>query len=182
MALSLLLAITREFSSTKASAVGFTWEFHFKCRRSFEVSSACMHLKCRLRPLIPPIIFQDSELPRIFSIVIDVLKGLVNLNGTGYTEEVVNVFITALALSEQIFQWEFTYYDLGKLSGHFKKNDTGESAEYIAFQPPKSWQPVVLNDQFLPMFYHVSGKCSFLVTTMIRVPMQTFSFFLLLLL
>ena len=71
------------------------------------------------------------------------------------TQEALNVLLAALALADQIFQWEFTYFDLGKLSGHFKKNDTGESAEYIAFQPPKSWQPVIFDSQFLHMFFTV---------------------------
>lgn len=136
VALTLLLAITKEFSSTKASAVGFTWEFHFKCRRSFE----------------------DSDLPKIFSIVIDTLKGyLANGDLAAITHDPqASVFAAAIALAEQIFQWEFTYYDLGRLSGHFKNGDSGETAEYTAFQPPKSWRPVIIEDpQFLPMFFHL---------------------------
>jgi len=137
VALTLLLAITREFSSTRASAVGFTWEFHFKCRRSFE----------------------ESELPRIFSIVVDTLTSFLAANtglSTMIQEPLASVFVSALALAEQVFQWEFTYFELGKLAGHFKNSESsGETAEYSAFQPPKSWRPVILNDQFLPMFFHV---------------------------
>lgn len=35
--IALLLAIVKEFSSTKASALGFTWEYHYHCRQGFEV-------------------------------------------------------------------------------------------------------------------------------------------------
>jgi len=132
IAVALLLSIVREFSSSKASAVGFTWEYHFKCRRTFE----------------------EKELPSIFSIAIELLKSLLSLNSLS-AEEFVSLFAAALGLVEQILNWEFAYYDLGKLSGYFKKAETGEASENLVFQPPKSWQPFIINQAFLPMFFQI---------------------------
>ena len=40
IACSLLTALLNEFSSnTKSSGAGFTWEFHIRCKRHFEVGT-----------------------------------------------------------------------------------------------------------------------------------------------
>jgi len=35
--LSFFTLAVQEFSSSKASALGFTWEHHYRCRKGFEV-------------------------------------------------------------------------------------------------------------------------------------------------
>ena len=45
--------------------------------------------------------------------------------------------------------------DSGRLSGTFRKTETGEAYENIQFQPPKSWSNIILNEDFFSFFYQV---------------------------
>jgi len=82
---ALFLAVVKEFSSTKASALGFTWEYHFQCRRGFETEA----------------------LAQVFMFALNVLNDLLALPPTQLQQQ-GSLFNACIGLAELILQWEFT--------------------------------------------------------------------------
>ncbi|KAL8573476.1 hypothetical protein ACOMHN_047747 [Nucella lapillus] len=86
VACSMLSALLNEYSTIfRMSSVGFTWEFHIKCKQAFE----------------------QSNLKRVFMFSLQVLHEIEEA-GDLHSREVMAVLNRVLSIAEQILSWEFT--------------------------------------------------------------------------
>ncbi|KAG0179452.1 Exportin-4 [Apophysomyces sp. BC1034] len=134
-------AMIDQFSSTKSSTVGLSWEFHNKCKVFFETH------------IILPILQQ----------------ALTKLHDTVSSCQYISspppaLLVELLELLEKIFQWEFdstnadhvlpgSFSRTGIDYDNFDKEDGPTSAKRTFTIFPRDWQPVVGNSDVLWLFF-----------------------------
>ncbi|CAO3659151.1 unnamed protein product [Rhizopus microsporus] len=133
-------ALMDQFSNTKATTIGLTWEHHHKCKLFFETSV--------LLPLLQQVLGKlhafISQCPK--SIDMDPPAELVEM----------------IVLIEKILHWEFVLDSKPVLAGTFsKENDLDDfdkedgpssvKQSYVVY--PKRWQPVIGNSEVLWLFF-----------------------------
>lgn len=136
-------ALMDQFSNTKATTIGLTWEHHHKCKLFFETSV--------LLPLLQQVLGKlhafISQCPK--SIDMDPPAELVEM----------------IVLIEKILHWEFVLDSKPVLAGTFsKENDLDDfdkedgpssvKQSYVIY--PKRWQPVIGNSEVLWLFFMVN--------------------------
>ncbi|KAK7107901.1 hypothetical protein V1264_015733 [Littorina saxatilis] len=133
VACSMLSALLNEYSSSsRMSSVGFTWEFHMKCKH----------------------VFEQSNLRRVFMFSLQVLHEIEG-SGDQLSREVMAVLNRVLSISEQILSWEFTprhnytrVYPTGSCTG----------SNNVSLRPNEAWREVLLGDATLPLFFRIHKK------------------------
>ncbi|CAH1799119.1 unnamed protein product, partial [Owenia fusiformis] len=131
VACSILTSLLDEFSSTsKSSKIGLTWEFHSKCKRSFE----------------------DADLKKVFSFCLQVLHELEKC-ASPLNRDVTYLSIRFLTITEQLLNWQFS-------SRHPIRNRIGSFMIYgsVPFRPLETWQDVILDRGVLDLFFKIHEK------------------------
>ncbi|XP_074663144.1 exportin-4-like [Tubulanus polymorphus] len=131
IACSVMGALLNEYATgNRSSKIGLPWEFHNKCKRSF----------------------QDSELKRMFLLVLQILNELLNFGGA-LSRDIIVLFNRFLSIAEQILNWEFIPRALPRrFVGLF-----GGSGN-IALRPSESWRDIFLKNDVLQIFFKVHEK------------------------
>ncbi|XP_071113997.1 exportin-4-like [Haliotis cracherodii] len=131
VACSMLTALLNEYSSSsRTSNVGFTWEFHTRCKRAFE----------------------EKDLKKVFMFSMQVLNEL-NAQPTPLTREATAVLNRVLSITEQVLSWEFTPKTLiRKHVGCFSINQN------ITLKPNASWRDTLLDPTVLGLFFKIYDK------------------------
>ncbi|GAB1608778.1 exportin-4-like [Argonauta hians] len=131
VACSLLIALLNEYASaSRASNVGFTWEFHFKCKRRFE----------------------EEDLKRVFLFAIQVLNEL-EKQPSPLSREATAVMNRLLSIAEQVLSWEFT-------PKAFFRRYVGcfESTQNVILRPNDTWRDTLLDPELLKLLFRVHSK------------------------
>jgi hypothetical protein len=145
-------ALLGEFSSRKASAVGLTWDFHYKCRVAFEVTPYLLngHLNT-----------QKHGLKELFHIVLGLLQQVVQRQQQSTPEkDDWLLFTTCLNAIDAVMNWEFA--STGD-AGLFRLL-AGADVEWSP-QPtqkfPEEWRDFLLAPEFTDLFFSVTfiTKC-----------------------
>ncbi|KAL1930141.1 hypothetical protein VTP01DRAFT_1295 [Rhizomucor pusillus] len=135
-------ALTDQFSSTKASVVGLSWEFHHKCKVFFE-SNISLPLFQECMTLLHAFVSQTQSLP----------------------VPPPPILVELIALLEKLMQWPFETTDNNTLPRTFQKDKDidddfdktdgpGTSARsFTVF--PKSWRLLLTNHDVLWLFFMV---------------------------
>ncbi|KAL1917900.1 uncharacterized protein VTP21DRAFT_3734 [Calcarisporiella thermophila] len=140
LAVSICNALVDEFSSTKASSVGLTWNFHQKCRELFE----------------------SYYLRRIFEIVLQILHQQVahlhmKFSDNTHANPAENTLLAqSVSLSEKIMNWDFASTDDNVLAGFFAKDgDVDDDVPIRSKSPafPPNWRDLLLNHEVLEIFF-----------------------------
>lgn len=131
VACSLLTALLNEYASaSRASSVGFTWEFHFKCKRTFE----------------------EQDLKRVFLFAVQVLHEL-EKQPSPMSREATAVMNRLLSITEQVLSWEFTP------KAFFRRHvGSFESTQNIILRPNDTWRDTLLNDDLMQLLFRVHKK------------------------
>ncbi|XP_061176526.1 exportin-4-like [Saccostrea echinata] len=131
VACSMLTALLNEFSSSsRTSNVGFTWEFHSKCKKAFE----------------------ENDLKRVFLFALQVLYEI-ERQPSPLSRETTAVLNRLLSITDSVLCWEFT----PKLSyrrhvGSFEMN------ENVSLKPDESWRTTLLDKNMLQLFFNIHKK------------------------
>ncbi|CAI9742263.1 exportin-4-like isoform X1 [Octopus vulgaris] len=131
VACSLLIALLNEYASaSRASSVGFTWEFHFKCKRRFE----------------------EEDLKRVFLFAIQVLNEL-EKQPSPLSREATAVMNRLLSIAEQVLSWEFT-------PKAFFRRYVGcfESTQNVILRPNDTWRDTLLDGDLMQLLFRVHKK------------------------
>ncbi|XP_076466305.1 exportin-4-like isoform X2 [Babylonia areolata] len=133
VACSMLSALLNEYStSSRMSSVGFTWEFHMKCKQAFE----------------------QSNLKRVFMFSLQVLHEIEE-SGDQLSREVTAVLNRVLTIAEQILSWEFTprhNYHRVYPSGSFV------TSQNVSLRPNEAWKDILLREDTLSLFFRIHKK------------------------
>lgn len=142
LGLALANALVDQFSNTKSTTIGLTWEHHYKCK----------------------VYFEDTVLLPLFQLTITQLHSFVS-HVQHLPDNVPPILTEMLVLSEKILHWEFEATNKTPvLPGTFAKEsdlddfdrEDGPSSvkkTYTVF--PNQWQPVVGNSDVLWLFFMV---------------------------
>ncbi|KAI8646967.1 armadillo-type protein [Parasitella parasitica] len=140
LGLALANALVDQFSNSKSTTIGLTWEHHHNCK----------------------VFFEDNILLPLFEQVVTKLHGFVS-HVQQLPDNVPAVLVEMLVLLEKMLQWEFESTNATPLlPGSFAKEsdldefdrEDGPSAvkkTYVVF--PKQWQPVIGSSQVLWVFF-----------------------------
>ncbi|CEP08479.1 hypothetical protein, partial, partial [Parasitella parasitica] len=140
LGLALANALVDQFSNTKSTTIGLSWEHHHNCK----------------------VFFEDSLLLPLFEQVVTKLHGFVS-HVQQLPDNVPAVLVEMLVLLEKMLQWEFEATNAtSSLPGTFAKEsdldefdrEDGPSAvrkTYVVF--PKQWQPVIGSSEVLWVFF-----------------------------
>eukprot|EP00126_Sphaerothecum_destruens_P001062 Sdes_comp12855_c0_seq1m3022 len=129
--MSLLVRILDEFStSSKSSEIGFTWEYHYNCKISFET----------------------KFLKRIFFLVLQMLQKLSQAELKVLSSENPLLFRNTITLAERILTWDFTPQKSLQSGSFSTLRDT-------LFRPGPSWRDVLLNESTIQLFFSVHSFC-----------------------
>lgn len=135
-------ALVDQFSNTKSTTIGLTWEHHHNCK----------------------IFFENTILLPLFEQVLTKLHVFVSQCQT-LPDNVPAVLVEIMVLLEKMLQWEFESTNATPaLPGTFAKEsdlddfdrEDGPSAvkkTYVVF--PKQWQPVIGSSEVLWLFFMV---------------------------
>ncbi|CAO3646105.1 unnamed protein product [Cunninghamella blakesleeana] len=139
--IALANSLTDQFSSTRSSTVGLTWEYHYKSKVFYE-----MHM------LLP--IFQDT---------VTLLHGTVTNGSQSLPSSPSPLLSGILVLSEKILNWEFEIGNKTIIPGTFDKQQQNDDAFDKEDGPssvkatdsiyPKEWQGVLGNNEVLWLFF-----------------------------
>lgn len=131
VACSMLTALLNEFSSSsRTSNMGFTWEFHSKCKKAFE----------------------ENDLKRVFLFALQVLYEI-ERQPSPLSRETTAVLNRLLFITESVLCWEFT----PKLS-YRRHVGTFEMNENVSLKPDESWRPTLLDTNMLQLFFNIHKK------------------------
>ncbi|EPB86259.1 hypothetical protein HMPREF1544_06987 [Mucor circinelloides 1006PhL] len=140
LGLALANALVDQFSNTKSTTIGLTWEHHHNCKLFFETNL--------LLPLF------EQVLNKLHAFVSHVQQ---------LPDNVPAILVEMLVLLEKMLQWEFESTNATPtLPGTFVKEsdlddfdrEDGPSAvkkTYVVF--PKQWQPVIGSNEVLWLFF-----------------------------
>eukprot|EP01135_Chromosphaera_perkinsii_P002003 Nk52_evm50s215 gene=Nk52_evmTU50s215 len=132
IACSLMLRVVEEFStSSKSSDIGFTWEFHHKCKLSFE----------------------QSALKRIYELCLEVLKrfnGAGSLSALGPSE--LELLSNMSKLADKIVSWDFAVGKSKRSVGSF------EPDQDVLLRPGANWREDFLNEERISLFFDLHRK------------------------
>lgn len=132
VACSMLSALLNEYSSSvRTSSVGFTWDFHIKCKQTFE----------------------QNNLKRVFSFSLQVLDEIETATDP-LSREVTAVLNRVLSIAEQVLSWEFTPRSIHHRN-HSSFTSNGQS---VSLRPSEAWRDVLLSDATLPLFFRIHKK------------------------
>ncbi|RUS18081.1 hypothetical protein BC937DRAFT_89166 [Endogone sp. FLAS-F59071] len=149
LGIALASALVDQFSSTKASSVGLSWEFHHRCKVAFETHFLLRLFELTLTTLHKQLSYEQHAQ--------DLATG-----GRGVTAPLENLLLReSVVLAEKILQWEFeTAVDEGGriLAGTFAKQAIEEDEVFSAATRrsaafPKTWRGVVANREVLWLFF-----------------------------
>ncbi|KAJ3089378.1 Exportin-4 [Quaeritorhiza haematococci] len=157
IALSLLNALIDEFSTDKASAVGLPWDFHHRCRRSFE----------------------EGELRRIFQIILQLLHAFMH----GHQQHVQHhpqatlshedkAFLgQCVVAAEKVLSWEFAMPNDELLAGTFDNRggsgggaDDSSSDLTVSTRFPASWREILVRPDVLDLFFQLHSLVLYYTT------------------
>ncbi|XP_041355105.1 exportin-4-like [Gigantopelta aegis] len=131
VACSMLTALLNEYSSSsRTSSVGFTWEFHIRCKRAFE----------------------EHDLKKVFMFCLQVLHEI-DQEPNPLTREAIAVLNRVLSIAEQVLCWEFTPKTLVR-----KHIGSFESNQNITLRPNETWRSTLLDADMLNMFFKIHKK------------------------
>ncbi|VDI81588.1 Hypothetical predicted protein [Mytilus galloprovincialis] len=127
VACSMLTALLNEYSSSsRTSSVGFTWEFHAKCKRAFE----------------------EKDLKRVFQFALQVMNEL-ERQPEPITREATAVLNRLLSISEHVLCWEFTPKVFRRHIGSFEMNQN------VPLKPNKNWRDTLLDKSVVELFFKI---------------------------
>jgi hypothetical protein len=142
LGLALANALVDQFSNTKSTTIGLTWEHHHSCK----------------------LFFENTILLPLFEQVLTKLHVFVSQCQT-LPDNIPAVLVEMIVLLEKMLQWEFESTNATPaLPGTFAKDsdlddfdrEDGPSAikkTYVVF--PKQWQPVIGSSEVLWLFFMV---------------------------
>ena len=132
IACSLMLRVVEEFStSSKSSDVGFTWEFHYKCKLNFE----------------------QTALKQICDLCLQVLKqfnGAISLSALAPGE--VELLKNMTGLADKIVGWDFAVGKTKRCVGSF------EPDQDVLLRPGPNWRDEFLNEERINLFFDIHCK------------------------
>ncbi|OBZ88181.1 Exportin-4 [Choanephora cucurbitarum] len=140
LGLALANALVDQFSNTKSTTIGLTWEHHYNCK----------------------LFFENHVLLPLFQQIITKLHGFVS-NCQQLPTDVPAILTEMIVLLEKVLHWEFESTSQAPvLPGTFAKESDLEEFDredgpstvkktYVIF--PKQWQPVVGNSDVLWLFF-----------------------------
>ncbi|OWF40176.1 Exportin-4 [Mizuhopecten yessoensis] len=130
VACSMLTALLNEYSSSsRTSSVGFTWEFHTRCKRAFE----------------------ESDLKRVLLFALQVLNEL-EKQASPLPREAMAVLNRMLSISEQVLCWEFVPKAARRHVGSFEMNQN------IPLKPNEKWRDTLMDKTVLILFFKIHRK------------------------
>ncbi|KAJ8315064.1 hypothetical protein KUTeg_007214 [Tegillarca granosa] len=131
VACSMLTALLNEYSSSsRTSSVGFTWEFHTRCKRAFE----------------------ENDLKRVFLFALQVLYEL-DKQPTPLAREAVAVLNRLLSIAEQVLCWEFTPKTI--IRRHIGSFEMNQNAP---LKPNSKWRQTLLDKNMVDLFFRMHKK------------------------
>ncbi|KAI7868961.1 armadillo-type protein [Spinellus fusiger] len=136
-------ALVDQFSSTRSTTVGLSWEFHYKCK----------------------VFFEDHFLPCMFEQTVARLNSL--LSYAQHEDASITLHLTqTLTLAERILHWDFESVKMKRdMAGTFSREgafededefdpEDGPSPVKIVFTVfPFHWQPYIGNHDILMLFF-----------------------------
>ncbi|ORY03726.1 hypothetical protein K493DRAFT_311626 [Basidiobolus meristosporus CBS 931.73] len=130
LGIRLFSALTDEFSSTKASSIGLSWDFHFACKQSFE------------RVYLRKILEQDLKILHEQLSRGDALHGAKCSEGLKAT----------VSLAERILTWEFS-----EQCGQLMVGSFGDASDELVKKLvlPEDWTEILLNHDVLNLFFQL---------------------------
>ncbi|KAL5009683.1 hypothetical protein ScPMuIL_011988 [Solemya velum] len=135
VACSMLTALLNEYSSSsRTSSMGFTWEFHTRCKRAFE----------------------ENDLKRVFLFALQVLNEI-EKQPSPLPREATAVLNRLLSISEHVLCWEFTPKSniLSNFNGFFSILQMNQN---ITLKPNDTWRETLLDKNMLQLFFRVHKK------------------------
>ncbi|XP_069125670.1 exportin-4-like isoform X1 [Argopecten irradians] len=130
VACSMLTALLNEYSSSsRTSSVGFTWEFHTRCKRAFE----------------------ESDLKRVLLFALQVLNEL-EKQPSPLPREAMAVLNRMLSISEQVLCWEFVPKAARRHVGSF------DMSQNIPLKPNEKWRDTLMDKTVLILFFKIHRK------------------------
>ncbi|KAK6169678.1 hypothetical protein SNE40_020678 [Patella caerulea] len=134
VACSMLTSLLNEYSSSsRTSNAGFTWEFHNRCKRTFET----------------------SNLKKVFLFCLQVLNEI-DGQPTPLTREAIAVLNRVLSITEQVLSWEFTPKNLMR-----RRIGLFETNTYVTLKPNEAWRDTLLDRNILQLFFKIHEKARF---------------------
>ena len=131
LGLQLLLAALNEFSFTRLTAVGMTWEFHLQARYAF----------------------QQSSLPRFFRITVDWLRAWEARSG-----EEGEGAAAALEMASVVLHWNFQSKEAAAAAPTAGSVwATEQTAKDESLSPPASWRPALTGEGGLALLSVLFG-------------------------
>ncbi|XP_060554653.1 exportin-4-like [Ruditapes philippinarum] len=132
VACSMLTALLNEYSSSsRTSSVGFTWEFHTKCKRAFE----------------------ENDLQKVFLFSLQVLNEI-EKQPSPLPRETTAVLNRFLGITEQVLCWEFTPKTnmLRRNVGYFDKDQS------VTLKPHDKWRETLLDQTLIQLIFRIHQK------------------------
>ena len=134
IAVPFVMAIVNEFSSRKASAIGLTWEFHFKCRESFE----------------------KRGLRELFETVLNTVQHIVHQQTHLTTDK--PIFGSCISAIECVLHWDFI--NAKEFAGNFKHHTVAFGESRRADHFPKEWSRLLVSAEFLNLMFQLLQLCA----------------------
>lgn len=136
LALAVLHSVISQFSTHKATAIGLTFEVHYRCRKSFE----------------------SAELGRTFMMVMQQLRDHAQMGPAAMaTPELRELLLMTVRVAETILYWDFTSINASNMSNYFQSPDADAQTQpaNVLFAPPAEWRDVLLSPGMLQVFFTV---------------------------
>ena len=125
LGLQLMLAVLNEFSFTRLTAVGMTWEFHLQSRFAF----------------------QQGSLLRFFGITVEWLRGWEAGGGDGGGSEGGEGAAAALEMTSVVLHWNFQSKEAAAAAPAAGSVwATEDTVKDEVLSPPPSWRPVLTGE------------------------------------
>ncbi|WAR06992.1 XPO4-like protein [Mya arenaria] len=132
VACSMMTALLNEFSSSsRTSSVGFTWEFHTKCKRAFE----------------------ENNLQKVFLFSLQMLNEI-EKQPPPLSRETTAVLNRFLGITEQVLCWEFT----PKLNMLRRNVGSFDNSQTVTLKPPEKWRQTLLDPSLVQLVFRVHQK------------------------
>ncbi|KAL4233256.1 Exportin-4 [Mactra antiquata] len=132
VACSMLTALLNEYSSSsRTSNVGFTWEFHTKCKRAFE----------------------ESDLQKVFLFSLQMLNEI-EKQPSPLARETTAVLNRFLSITEQVLCWDFTprLNMLKRNVGYFDRDQS------VTLKPHDKWRDCLLDSSLTQLMFRIHQK------------------------